>query len=154
MSSNNISQNYPCHKFDEMGHKSGLGFLKKVQELFRKRNQAQSYRCDSPTESKGNCYPYSLMQQLHLPEIYSTLSEEIRSVCENYHDLRVAIVSFVKDIDTNSQYFSLVDESRTQNAVMQIEDSSLPTWDQKLAIMSCDGKWFDDQFIRFSACFL
>ena len=37
---------------------------------------------------------------------------------------------------------------------MQIEDSSLPTWDQKLAIMSLDGQWFDDQFIRFSACFL
>ena len=54
----------------------------------------------------------------------------------------------------SSQYFSLIDEIRTQNAVMQIEYSSLPTWEQKLAIMSSDGKWFDDQFIRFSACFL
>ena len=145
---------YPNHKFNEMGHNSGIGFLKKVKELLRKRNQDQSFRCDSPTESKGNCYPYALMQQLHLPKIYDTLSDETKGLCDNYHDLRVAIVAFVKNIDSNSQYFTQIDEGRTQNALMQIEDISLPTWEDQLAMMSRDGTWFDDQFIRFSAFYL
>ena len=37
---------------------------------------------------------------------------------------------------------------------MQIEDNSLPTWEEKLSTMSSDGKWFDDQFVKFSAFFL
>ena len=122
------SNRYPNHRFDKMGHNSGMGFLKKVAELLRKRNQDQTFRCDSPTESKGNCYPYALMQQLHLPKIYDTLSDEIKRLCENYHDLRVAIIKFVKNIDSNSQYFTQIDEGRTQNAIMQMDDLSLPTW--------------------------
>ena len=49
---------------------------------------------------------------------------------------------------------SPIDEGRTQNALMQIEDNSLPTWEEKLSTMSSDGKWFDDQFVKFSAFFL
>lgn len=54
----------------------------------------------------------------------------------------------------SSQYFTPIDEGRTQNAVMQLEDSSLQTWEDKLDYLSQDGKWFDDQFIRFTAFFL
>ena len=139
------------HKENAMGHKSGLGFIKKVEELLRKRNQDQQYRCDSPTESKGNCYPFALAQQLPQPYIYCTLTDYMKSLCENYHNLRVAIVEFVKNIDISSQYFTPIDEGRTQNALMQIENPSLPTWEEQLTNMSSDGKWFDDQFVKFSA---
>ena len=154
MASANRSDKYFSHEFNELGYKSGVGFLKKVEELLRKRNQDKSYKCDSPTESKGNCYPCSLVQQLHRPDIYCTLTDEMKSLCENFHALRVAIVEFVKNVDTSSQYFTPIDEGRTQNALMQIEDPTLPTWEEQLTIMSSDGKWFDDQFVRFSAFFL
>ena len=135
---------YLSHKYNAMGHNSGLGFIKKVEELLRNRKQDLLYRCDSPTESKGNCFPFALIQQLHLPYIYCTLTDYMKSLCENYHDLRVAIIEFVKNIDTSSQYFTAIDEGRTQSALMQIEDSSLPTWDETLSSMSLDGNWFDD----------
>ena len=94
------------------------------------------------------------MQQLHRPDIYCTLTNEMKSLSENYHTLRIAIIELVKNIDNSSQYFTPIDEGRTQNALMQIEDPSLPTWEDQLTIMSSDGKWFDDQFVRFSAFFL
>ena len=45
------------------------------------------------------------MQQLHRPDIYCTLTNEMKSLCENYHTLRIAIIEFVKNIDISSQYF-------------------------------------------------
>ena len=132
---------YRNHNFCKTGHKSGKGFLKKVQELLRKRNQATLFRLDAPTESKGNCFPYALMQNLHLPHIYCTLTEEKKCLIENYHDLRVAIIRFVQNIEMDSQYFAPIDEGRTQNALMQIEDNSLPTWEEKLSTMRFDGNF-------------
>ena len=37
---------------------------------------------------------------------------------------------------------------------MHIENPSLQTWEEKLNYLSEDGKWFDDQFVKFSAFFL
>ena len=78
----------------------------------------------------------------------------MRELYENYHDLRVAIVEFAKNATPNSECFQLIDEWRTAYAHTQIDDSSLPTWEEVLTDMSQDGKWFTDQFVKFSACFL
>ena len=91
------------------------------------------------------------MQQLHRTDIYCTLSEEMKILCENYHQLRLAIIEFVKNIDTSSQYFTPIDEGRTQNSLMHIENPYLQSWEEKLNYLSEDGKWFDDQFVKFSA---
>ena len=88
MTSNTCNDKYLSHNFNSLGYQSGLGFLKKVKELLCKRNLDKLYQCDSPTESKGNCYPCSLMQQLHRPDIYCTLTNEMKSLCENCHTLR------------------------------------------------------------------
>ena len=98
--------------FNALGHKTGKGHIKNIQKLLRNRNQDHSYKCDSPSESLGNCFPYSLMQQLYRTDIYCTLSEEMKILCENYHQLRLAIIEFVKNIDTSSQYFTPIDEGR------------------------------------------
>ena len=37
--------------FNPMGHKTGRGHIKNIEKLLRQSNQAQSYRCDSPSES-------------------------------------------------------------------------------------------------------
>ena len=148
------TQQYQSHRFDAAGHPSGRGFLSRVEKLLRDRKLNDSYRLDTPTESKGNCYNYALMQNMHRREIYVTLSDEMKELCGNYHDLRVAIVEFVKNVTPNSEYFELIDESRTTYAHTQIDDSSLPTWEEVLTDMSQDGKWFTDQFVKFSACFL
>ena len=87
---------YTNRVFNKMGHPSGRGFIARVNQLLRDRNQAAYFQCDSPSESKGNCFPYSLMQQLHRSEIYATLTDEIKELCENYHYLRQAIVHFVQ----------------------------------------------------------
>ena len=145
---------YQSHRFDTAGHQSGRGFLSKVEKLLRDRNLNDSFRLDAPTESKGNCYPFSLMQNMHRREIYDTLSDEMKELCENYHDLRVAIVEFVENVTPNSEYFQLIDESRTAYVHTQIDDPSLPTWNEVLSEMSQDGMRFTDQFFKFSACFL
>ena len=75
------------------------------------------------------------MQNMHRREIYSTLSDEMKELCENYHDLRVAIVEFVEKVTPNSEYFQLIDESRTAYAHTQIDDFSLPAWKEVLTDM-------------------
>ena len=110
------TQHYQSHRFDTAGHPSGKGFLSRVEKLLRDRNLNDSYRLDTPTESKGNCYTYALMQNMHRREIYVTLSDEMKELCENYYVLRVTIVEFVKNATPNSEYFELIGESRTAYA--------------------------------------
>ena len=98
------THHYQSHRFDTAGHPSGRGFLSRVEKLLRDRKLNDSYRLDTPTESKGNCYTYALMQNLHRREIYTTLSDEMKELCENYHDLRVAIVEFVENVTPYSEY--------------------------------------------------
>ena len=94
------------------------------------------------------------MQQLDRTYIYFTLPDEIKILCENCHQLRLAIIEFVKNIDMGSQYFTPIDEGRTQNALMQLDNPLLQIWKEKLEYLTQDGKWFDDQFIKLSAFFL
>ena len=154
MHPNKESGVYRNRTFNKMGHGTGRTYLESIQQLLHNRNQDTLYRLDAPTESKGNCYPYALMQGLHRPEIYTTLSDEMKELCENYHDLRVAIVEFVKYITPASEYFTIIDDSRANYAELQINDPSLPTWDEVIENMKTDGVWFEAQFVRFSACFI
>ena len=51
----------------------------------------------------------------------------MKGLFKNYHALRVAIIEFIKVSYTSSQYFTPIEEGLTQNALIQMEDSSLPT---------------------------
>ena len=154
METNEKYKRYPNNTYNPMGNQTGRRFLARVQKLLQDRNLSLVYQLDAPTESLGNCFPYALMQQLHREEVYSTLSEEMKQLCENYHDLRVAIAHFVETINQDSEYFEIIDEGRTAYITMQIENPLLETWDEHLADKFEDGKWFTDQFVKFAACFL
>ena len=113
------------------------------------------FRCDAPTEALGNCFPYAVMQQLHRPEVWTSLTEEVNMVSQNCHLLRQGIVEFVKNIFPTSQYFELIDESRTiyMMALGAYRDNA-PDWQGRLEEMSRDRQWFDDQFMKFCAYYL
>ena len=51
---------------------SGEGYLADVTAILEHRKLP--FRCDTPTEALGNCFPYAIMQQLRRPEVRSTLS--------------------------------------------------------------------------------
>ena len=119
------------------------------------QNRNLAFICDAPTEALGNCFPYAIMQQLHRPEIQSTLSEELKLLSQNYHYLRKAIVKFVKDISPDSEYFALIDQARANYTELVMDKTNnLPKWDTRLTNLSKDGIWFDDQFLKFTALFL
>ena len=138
---------YQRNKYSENGDPSGVRYLGDVRNIISERMLA--FRCDQPTEAMGNCFPYAVMQQLHRPQIRSTLSEEMKHLSENCHDLRTSIVQFVKRITPTSQYYPLINESRNQWILAIGND-----WDQRLELMSTDRQWFDDQFMQFTAWFL
>ena len=110
--------------------------------------------CDAPTEACGNCWPYSIVQQAHRPEIWSTLPDDIKPYCNNSSLLRQAIVRFVKEISPESDYFDLIDDCRTQYTILSASDDTLDDWDTRLDRLAEDGCWFDDQTMKFTACFL
>ena len=78
MQPNKEASVYRSHTFHKMGHGSVRNYLKRMQQLLDIRNQANLFRLDAPTESLGNCYPYALMQNLHKPEIYANLTNELK----------------------------------------------------------------------------
>ena len=141
-----------------IGHPSGITFLPAVKQLLREKDLA--FRCDEPTEALGNCFPYAIMQQLHRPEIQATLFHDMRMLSENYDNLRKSVVGFVKNINPTSEYFYLIDVSRTEYALTRDAMNTLegamnfPEWDKQLKNMSQNGKWFNDQFMQFTAWYL
>ena len=102
-----------------------------------------------------HCFPYAVMQQMHRPQIRSTLSDEMKVLSENYYNLRKAIVEFVKNPIPTSEYYELIDEARTSYALTYaaVTKNSLD-WDQTLQVMSRNGSWFNEQFMQFTAWFL
>ena len=139
--------------YSKYGHHSGLLYLPAVKKLLIDRNLR--FVCDQPTEAFGNCFPYSIMQQLNRAEILRTLSDNIRMLSENYYDLRKAIVQFVTNIAPTSEYYGLIDESRVayNDAVGGYRDDA-PDWNGRLKEMGTSRTWFDDQFMQFTAWFL
>lgn len=135
------------------GMQTILRYFYDVRKLIRERNLP--FRCDAPTEALGNCFPYAIMQQLHRPEVWMSLTEDIKLVSQNCHLLRQGIVDFVQNISPISDYFELVNESRT--TYMQIAEAStdgIPNWQCRLNKMSTDQHWFDDQFMQFCSYYL
>ena len=142
-----------AYTFNKNGHHSGNRYLPAVNKMLKNCNIP--FRCDAPTEAYGNCFTYAVMQQLHRPEIHPTLSDEMKLLSENYHYLRTAIVRFVKDITPESEYFTLIDAARTNYAELAMDQADdFLDWDAWLKYLSKDGKWFDDQFMKFTASFL
>ena len=137
------------HQYSRAGHPSGNGYLADVAKLLERRGL--QFQCDKPTESLGNCFPYSIMQQLHRPDVRITLSEDMKDVSQNYLDLRVSIVNFVRKnlIDPTSEYYGRVNE-----AGVEYTDVTGENWDTRLREMYRDGIWFDDLFVEFTSWFL
>ena len=69
---------FSAFRYSFVGHLSGISFLPAVTRLLRERNLP--FNCDAPTEAKGNCFPYAVMQQLHRPAVRSTLSNEVKGL--------------------------------------------------------------------------
>ena len=145
--------------YQPLGHASGILHLAAVNELLRSlrcRNIALSL--DSPTEGLGNCFVYGLMQQLHRPEIRSTLSESLKIISRNHDFLRKAIVQFVRETLYNqeSEYYAFFDASRTNYVLSGTKEESAnpPDWEEHLEYMSFKGSWFDAQFVNFASCFI
>ena len=139
--------------YDVLGHPTGKRYLRDVQDLLKHRKL--NLRCDAPTEALGNCFPYAVMQQLHREEIRSTLTDEMKVLSMDCQSLREGIVQFVRNITPESEYFTLIDESRTSWAEIALDaENNLPDWNSRLHLMETDRKWFDAQFIQFTSCFL
>merc|ERR1711994_310168 len=94
---------FSAFRYSFVGHLSGIPFLPSVTRLLRERNLA--FNCDEPTEAKGNCFHYAVMQQLHRPAVRSTLSNEVKVLCEDYYNLRKAIVGFVRNTAPGDGYY-------------------------------------------------
>ena len=156
MPCNQLEGRFEGNTYSKSGHESGKGYLPEVEQLLKDHNRA--FRCDAPTEAKGNCFPNAIMQQLHRPEIRSTLSDETKLLSENDHHLRTAIIQFIRATLSNPQspYYNLFDEARNTYTIMAIEQGFYDSrdWDSLLEYMSTEGKWFDDQFMKFTSCFL
>ena len=101
------------NQYSRFGGPSGQRFLADSREILERRNLP--FRCDKPTEADGNCGPYAIMQQLHRPELQSTLSEEIKILSQNCHTLRTSIVDFIRNLRPTSEYFGTLAEIRTQH---------------------------------------
>ena len=125
----------------------GHGFLSDAVKLLEKRGLP--FRCDSPTDDNGNCFPFAVMQQLRRPKIRSALSAEMTIFSEDCHKLRLAVVNFVKNISPLSEYYTPIYDS-----IIAYRLSHSGTWEARLSEMSCDRSWFDDQFIQFTSWFL
>ena len=141
--------------YSPFGHRSGNKFLARVDGMLKERNVA--LRCDFPSEAKGNCFPYAISQQLHLPSISCHLCDAIKKLSKNYHDLRLAIINFVKYIKPSSKYYERINHSRL--AYMELHPdqnilSNFSAWDMKLQRMRRNGEWFDEQFVKFTAFLL
>ena len=141
------------HGYQPAGHPSGIRFLLNVRQMISQQNLP--FRCDAPTEALGNCFPYAVMQQLHRPEVWTSLTEEMKTVSQNCHLLRQSIVQFVKNIFPTSQYFQLINDSR-DNYIMGLyaTTDNEPDWPARLEKMSRDGQWFDAQFMKLCAYYL
>ena len=98
------------HQYSRSGHPTGEKFLADFREILERRDLP--FRCDKHTEALGNCGPYAIMQQLHRPELQSTLSEEIKILSQNCHTLRSSIVDFIRNMRPSSEYFGIVHEAR------------------------------------------
>ena len=139
--------------YDILGHPTGKRYLRDVQDLLKRRKL--NLRCDAPTEALGNCFPYAVMQQLHREEIRSTLTDEMKVLSLDCQSLREGIVQFVRNITPESEYFALIDACRSAYAeIATFEGKNFPDWDSRLNYMETEGKWFDDQFMKFTSCFL
>ena len=102
--------NFSAFRYPFVGHLSGISFLPAITLLLRERNLA--FCCDTPTEAKGNCFPNAVMQQLHRPAVRSTLSNEVKVMCEDYYNLRKAIVGFVNNATLEDEYYELIAAAR------------------------------------------
>ena len=117
MASYHSERRCEANAYSESGHQSGVRYLSDISKLLIKRKLA--FVCDKPTEAYGNCFPFSIMQQLHRPEIRCTLSEEIRVLSENYYDLRQAVVQFITNMGPISDYYDLRSEEHTSELQSQ-----------------------------------
>ena len=97
------------HEYSENGHVSDIPYLAYVGKILKRRGL--SFRPDAPTEAMGNCFPYSIAQQLLRLEIRATLSQDMIVLSQNYHALRLAIVAFVRDISPLSEYYVPIHEA-------------------------------------------
>ena len=145
---------FSAFRYSFVGHLSGISFLPAVTRLLRERNLA--FNCDAPTEAKGNCFPYAVMQQLHRPAVRSTLSNEVKVLCEAYYNLRKAIVGFVRNTAPGDEYYELIVAARNSYEATRdaIPEFPRPSWQQRLKTMEKNGSWFNEQFMQFTAWFL
>ena len=104
---------------------------------------------DKPTEALGNCFPYAIVQQLHRPEIMSTLPERMVILSEDCQVFRAAVTDFVRNLNSSSKYYEYAQDARRSYSAALESD-----WNKKWDEMGTSGHWFDDQFIQFSAWFL
>ena len=135
------------YRYTITGSSTGLAFIAQVEHLLLQRGLP--FVCDAPTCGTGNCLPFAVMQQLHQRDIYSSLSVEELRVSNNCHDLRVAVVNFVRNITPFSEYYSLIQESKTAICIVMNDDAN-----NYLSKMERDKTWCDDQFLQFMSWFL
>ena len=95
------------------------------------------------------------MQQLHRREIRSALSDEMKGLCEDYYDLRSAIVNFVRSTAPTNEYYNLIAAARDSYEATKDAnpDNPLTGWHQRLQIMEKNGSWFFEQFMQFTGWF-
>ena len=91
------------HHYSESGHLTGKNWIVRVEGILTKRKLP--FVVDAPSEALGNCLPYSVMQQLHRPNVWVTLQDDLKSSSQSCHDLRLALVNFVANITPSSEFF-------------------------------------------------
>ena len=108
-------------------------------------------KLDFPTEGRGNCFPISIIQQCHRPEILSYLRPAVRQIINlrsGHNILRKKVKDFIM-------------KSKTERVIQfrrQFEETdglvNRETWNKYWDRMTTDKTWVDYWFVQATAWYL
>ena len=108
-------------------------------------------KLDFPTEGRGNCFPISIIQQCHRPEILSYLRPAVRQII-NQRTGHLTLRQKVKDF---------IMKSKTERVIQfksQFEETdglvNRETWSNYWDRMITDKTWVDYWFVQATAWYL
>ena len=105
---------------------------------------------DKITEGKGNCFPLALIAQCRREDIFTELTDELKSLIleDNSTSIRLAVKRFM----TNPEYDVVRNFKRNFEELLAPIDGH--SWSQYWEMMSEDKTWVDSTFIQGAAWLL
>ena len=106
-------------------------------------------KLDNPTESYGNCFPNSIVQQCRRPEIKTWLQKNKPwAIFNGQRPLRLKVTNFA----LKSGHAKIGDLNRMyEKEIQQVEGRS---WTQYWNKMAEDGTWVDHMFVQMTSWYM